>query len=312
MIRSLVVTFFLSLLPYYLTASEPSAFGAGDLNNPNPYGLTSSEEVLLENKNNLRKVVVKSNMQANEVDSIKDKIEGLQGIIDGVSRKSRQNTINLQKLSEKNEQDLKSSDEYQKRVSALIQANTDATTQNTQNIEKIKFVVSELSALIDTINTTYVTKNEYNALVVDINNFKELVVKELKGGSSLSSDLKGMKSSDISQEAFAHYKKKDYDKAIEYYKVLIEKNYKPAKAHYMIGESYYFTKRYADAIAYFKKSASLYSKASYMPYLMLHTAVSMDKTGDDKNARSFYNVVIQKYPDTRYSKSAKKYLDAMK
>ena len=83
--------------------------------------------------------------------------------------------------------------------------------------------------------------------------------------------------------------------AQQQYLYLIEKKYKPARSHYMIGEMNYYRKNYSEAIAYFKKSASLYAKASYMPTLMLHTAVSMEKTGDKKNAKSFYKGIISKY-----------------
>jgi TolA-binding protein len=51
-----------------------------------------------------------------------------------------------------------------------------------------------------------------------------------------------------------------------------------------------------------------YKKASYMPTLMLHTAVAMKKTGDTKNANMFFNALIQKYPNSKEAKSAKKYL----
>ena len=51
----------------------------------------------------------------------------------------------------------------------------------------------------------------------------------------------------------------------------------------MIGQMKFKRKNYADAISFYKKSAALYSKASYMPELMLNTAISMDKTGDKKN-----------------------------
>ena len=96
-----------------------------------------------------------------------------------------------------------------------------------------------------------------------------------------------MKKGDISTKAKSFYDKKYYTKSIEYYSYLIEKNYKPAHAHYMIGEMMFRRKNYADAISYFKKSASLYSKASYMDLLMLHTAISMDRTNDKKNAKTF-------------------------
>ena len=93
------------------------------------------------------------------------------------------------------------------------------------------------------------------------------------------------------------------------YEYLIEKNYKPAYAHYMIGVMNYRRKNYANAIAYFKESAKLYSKASYMPTLLLHTAVAMKRTGDKQNAQKFFKVLMKKYPSSAEAKSAKKYIN---
>ncbi len=307
--RSFLVAIFVAIFPLTLISSEPSAFGAGDLSSPQPYGLTTSEEILLQNKQKLHKVVVKSNNQANEVDSLRERIDGLQSIIESLSEKSQKNKKNIAALEQSNLTKLKNSDEYEKRLSEISQLNSDLSKKNLENLKKLKLVITELSVVIDTINATYITKDEFNALVNDVNNFKELVSKELKNNATpKKSEFENMSNGDIATKARALYDKKHYTKAIEYYLYLIEKKYKPARAHYMIGEMKYYRKNYADAIAYFKKSASLYSKASYMPILMLHTAVAMEKTGDKKNAKAFYKGIVSKYPDSKYAKEAKKYL----
>ena len=303
--RSVLIAFLAMFLPYNLYCAEPSAFGAGDLNNPTPYGLTSSEEVILQNKKNLRKVVVKSKNQANEVDSIRERIDGLQTIIESLSTLSRENKLKLKSFDKKNSDQLKSNNEYEKRLiesiqgnSNLIQVNDNQIVVSTKEIEKLNLIIVELSKLIDTINSSYVTKNEFNLLVNDVNKFKDLVAKELKAKAKAKpkkSKLDGIPNGDIARKAKDYYDKRLYTKALKNYNYLIKKNYKPARSHYMIGEINYYRKHYADAIAYFKKSASLYSKASYMPVLMLHTAISMDKTGDKDNAQAFYNAVITKY-----------------
>jgi TolA-binding protein len=304
--RSFLVTVFVACLPFNLISAEPSAFGAGDLNNPKPYGLTTSEEVVLQNKKKLQKVVANTNNQANRVDSLRERIDGLQTIVESLGRKSQQNKLKLQKLEEQNLENLNTSDEYEKRLSEVTQSNS-------QNIEKLKSAIAELSLLLDNINKTYVSKDEFNGLVGDFNEFKKLVAKELKKSSApKKSKAKNKSNAQVAKEAYAYYKKKYYTKAIENYTYLIDKNYKPAYAHYMIGEMKYRRKNYADAIAYFKKSASLYSKASYMPDLMLHTARSMQLTGDKKNAKSFYRAVVAKYPKSAQAKSAKKYLNSLK
>ncbi|QSZ42250.1 tetratricopeptide repeat protein [Sulfurimonas aquatica] len=292
-----------AVYPILLISAEPSAFGAGNLDSPNPYGLTSNEKVILDTKKKLNKVSVKSNNQANELDSLRERIDGLQSIIESLSRKAHNNKINIQKQNEKNLANRESVDLYEKRLSEVVQSNT-------TSIEQQKIVITEMSLLLDTINTHYVSKDEFNTLVTNVNEFKELIVKELKSNtkSSSKSKLDSMSSSDVYKEAQAYYKKRYYTNAIENYEHLIKKNYKPAFSHYMIGEMNYKRKNYANAISYFKKSSSLYSKASYMPKLMLHTAISMRKTGDKDNAKNFFKAIVAKYPNSIEAKEANEYL----
>lgn len=293
-------------MPFNLISAEPSAFGAGNLNNSEPYGLTSSEKVILQNKDKLKKVVVNSNNQANKVDSLRERIDGLQTIIEGLSRKSQENKLNLKSLENKNSEELISANEYEKRLSEISQANS-------LEIKDLKLLVLELSTLLKTVNESYVSKDEFNTLVSDFNLFKELVAKELKKGvTPKESKLDKTSNAEVEVLAKTNFDKKYYTKSIEYYTHLIANNYKPARSHYMLGEIKYNRKNYAEAIAYFKKSASLYSKASYMPSLMLHTAISMQETGDEKNAKSFYKGVVVKYVTSPEAKLAKNKLSKMK
>lgn len=305
---SVVSALLFSFFPFFLYSAEPSAFGAGDLSNPNPYGLTSSEEVVLETKKKLESVVVKSNNQANRVDSLRERIDGLQSVIEGLSLKTYEIRKDLQTLSDTNQKQAANNDEMGIRLNELSNANA-------QNIEQLKLVVSELSSVVDTINTSYVSKDDFNALVNDINKFKDIVAKEFKTKQKQTKANKegfeGMTTADVYNKAKDLFDKKMYTDAIKHYTYLIEKNYKPAYAHYMVGVIHYKRKHYGDAIAYFKKSSTLYSKASYMPELMLYTAISMDKTGNKTNAKLFYNGVVQKFPDSSEAKEAKKQLGLM-
>jgi len=288
--------------PIFLLAAEPSAFGAGDLTSPEPYGLTSNEQVILETKKKLTQVAQKSSSQASQLDSLRERIDGLQSIVESLSRKSHNNKITVQKLKEDTEQAFVNSNEYQTRVSESV-------TQNTQDIETLKVAISEMSKLLDDINAHYVSKSEFNALVDDVNKFKSLMAQELKS-KKRSSNKKSSKisSAELYNLAKKNYDKKYYTKAIANYEELIRRKYKPAYAHYMIGEMNYKRKNYAKAISYFKKSSQLYSKAKYMPTLMLHSAISMDKTGDHSHAKAFYKAIIAKYPNSKEAEIAKEKL----
>ena len=310
--KTLLAALCVAITSLYLVANEPSAFGAGNLDNPTPYGLTSSEKTVLQNKHALKNVVVNSNNQANKVDSLRERIDGLQSIIESLSRKSQKNKTALASLENKNSEDLKNADEYEKRLAEAVELNSKLAEKNTQTIAKNLLVIQELSKLIDTINANYVTKQEFNTLVNSVNEFKALVSKELKSKvKSKESSLSSMTNGEVADKAKALYDKQYYTKAIEYYTHLIAKNYKPAGSHFMVGQMQFQRKNYSEAISYYKKSASLYSKASYMPELLLNTAISMDKTNDKKNAKVFYNAILSKYPDSKEAKSAQKYLLAL-
>ncbi|WP_455756547.1 tetratricopeptide repeat protein [Sulfurimonas sp.] len=293
--KTILVAYFVAITSLNLVAAEPSAFGAGNLDSSSPYGLTSSEKAVLQNKKNLKKIAVKSNNQANQVESLRERIDGLQSIVESLSRKSQKNKTELASLQLKNTEELKNSDEYEKRLGEVTQQNS--------------LLIKEIKELVDNITNNYVTKKEFNKLVYSVNKFKDLVSKELKGSTkSKKTDLDSMENAEIEKKAKAFFSKKYYTKAIEYYSHLILKNYKPATSHFMIGQMKFKRKNYADAISFYKKSAALYSKASYMPELMLNTAISMHKTGDKKNAKAFFNGVISKYPKSSQAKSSKKYI----
>ena len=299
--KAIINLFIVAVTPTFLLAAEPSAFGAGDLSSPEPYGLTSSEKVILETKDKLKKVAQKSNSQASQLDALRERIDGLQSIVESIGRKTHNNKVSIEKFKEEENASFASSSEYQTRLAASVE-------ENSQQIATLKTSLVEISKLLDNINAHYVTKSEYNTLVKSVNDFKDLVAKELKGTRGSSSASSKISSSKLYNLAKKNYNRKYYTKAIANYEELIKRGYKPAYAHYMIGDMYYKRKNYAKAISYFKKSAALYSKASYMPTLMLHTAISMEKTGDKAHANSFYKAIIAKYPNSAEAREAKKRL----
>jgi len=292
---------FLSFTPALLFSAEPSAFGAGDLSSSSPYGLTPNEKVLLETEKKLKTVTQKSHTQASQLDSLRERLDGMQSILESLGRNVHNNKIAFQKLQDSTNGSFESIDEYQKRLAASIGKNQEA-------IKELLSMSEDMNNSLNRISSDYVQKEEFNLLVKDINAFKLLVAKEMQKKASSRTTHKSIKSADLYNRAKSNYNKKRYSAAIADYEELIKRRYKPAYSHYMIGEMYYKRKDYGKAISYFKKSASLYSKASYMPKLMLHTAISMKKTGDIKHADAFFNAIVAKYPNSKEAAEAKKYL----
>lgn len=292
---------FLSFTPALLLSAEPSAFGAGDLSSSSPYGLTPNEKVLLETEKKLKTVARKSHTQASQLDSLRERLDGMQSIIESIGRNVHNNKIAFKKLQDSTDTSFENINEYQTRLAASI-------SENQQAIKELQALSEDLNASVEKISSEYVSKKDFNLLVKDINAFKLLVAKEMKRGTPSLAKQKSIKSADLYNRAKINYNKKHYTSAIADYEELIKRKYKPAYSHYMIGEMYYKRKNYGRAISYFKKSAALYSKASYMPRLMLHTAISMKKTGDIKHANAFFNAIVAKYPKSKEAREAKKYL----
>lgn len=290
---------FLTLLPLAVPANEPSAYGAGNLDSAHPYGLTPEEKALLETKKQLQHVEVKTKTQESKVESLRERIDGLQTIIEGLAQKNHKLELQIHDLSKKVANDESSVDEYEKRLEALV-------TQNSADISSFKEALDELNA---TLQKEYVSKEELQKIVNDFNTFKKLVAKELKSLAKGSDDsLSKLSKAEILKRAERAYAKKHYTQAITFYKYLLAHNYKPARSSFKLGEIYYYRKDYATALAYYKESAKRYSKASWMPTLMLHTALSMKYTGDKKNAQLFFKALIKKYPSSKAAKIAKKYI----
>jgi TolA-binding protein len=287
--RLLFVTALLTTSVLQLSAAEPSAFGAGDLDSSNPYGLTPTEKNILKNKKTLQSVKQLTHSQKSEIETLRERLDGLQTILEGLAEKAQENKIRLSAVT--------TDESGKKERLALLEESVKA---NEQNIAQFKTLLTDLSQMIDTTNANMVTKDEYNHLVTDVNEFKALVAKELKSmGKSAKAASSSISSGDLATRAHNNFKKKRYTKAIPQFEELIHRNYKPARSHYMLGEIYYYRKDYGKAIAYYKESAKRYDKASYMPTLLFHTAVSMQKTKDTANAKAFYNAVIAKYPDSK-------------
>lgn len=283
------------LLTITASATEPSVFGAGDLNSPNPYGLTHEEKLILENKKELQTVIQKNNMQNAKVETVAERLDGMQGILEGLGQRSNEQSIILQKLQEKLTTDSNGSvslDDLSKQVSA-----------NTENISQFKALLEELSHAVDEINMNYVSKEQFAVLIKQL----KVSVPERPAASSAK-----MSNADIEKEANKLFSQKKYDDAQGYFEQMIQKKYKVSDAYFMIGETQFERKKYKEAVLSYKESASRNEKALYMPTLLLHSGISMEKTGDTATAKAFYQATISKYGGSGASKEAQERLAKLK
>lgn len=249
----------------FLNSNEISVFDAGNLNSDSPYGLTENEQVLLKNRQKVADV-------ATGLNNTNESLEGLKTVLEGTNSQ----IANLEN-----------------RVADLEIRATGKVSKNS-DIEAMKKDIAWLKSQINEINkklgTTPVKKNNE--------------ISENSANSGNSANFENKNSAEILKEAENFYAKKDYTNAKERFEYLTNKNYKPAKSNFMLGEIAYFGKSYSEAIKYYQKSISLNDEADYTPKLLYHTAISFDKIGDKDSATQFYNALKTGYPDSNEAKAS--------
>ncbi|NEW60565.1 tetratricopeptide repeat protein [Sulfurovum sp. bin170] len=250
-----------------LYAYEPSIYGAGDIDSAQPYGLTTTEKSVLEN----RRVV--QNLK-NRVEEQQNRIDGLTTIIEGLNKE-------ILALKE--------------------QVDTSVKGSGSQDPNQTYNMLLELGQMIDQINNNYVTQEDLKEALTGSRPVKQTTT--VSTSSTNSNDI-----STTYRRAVQLFGQKSYQSAKQNFEEALANNYKLASSNYYLGEIAYYTQEYSDAIAYYKKSASLYNKASYMKILYLHTAISLARTGQESQAKAFFQFVIDNYPDTKASEIAKKNL----
>lgn len=288
-----------------LQASEPSAFGAGNLDNPEPYGLTTTEKKIVENRDSLKNTKLKSQENRAQLQSLRERIDGLQTIVEGLTEKAQQNKMTLGGL----DQDRADAQTREQRLQAL---EVSIQTQM-ENLAALKGVLESLATQVEKINTEYVSKDEFNRLVNDVNTFKSELSKTLKSVAVAPAQdpYTSLSSKQLAVDAKAQYDKLYFKNAIPMYEELIRRDYKPAYAHYMIGEMWHYRKAWDKALSYYKESVKRYNNASYMPKLLLHSSQCMVHLGETSNAEKFLRTLIAKYPSSEEASEGEELLNTL-
>lgn len=295
-------------------AEEVSVYGAS--NQDSSYGLSASEKHILKNQSNISNLSSKLEEINSLVKSINGRLEGLESTYEGDSRKLNDLSLKLNQSSD-------------------LASNEQASNVNQSDLNSLKAALTKLTTIVNKINAEYVssteleknmqqfvTREEFEAVK------KAMGIKTPQGSSKTTVEAKEkivdttsavssveLKTADDKIKFMADAKKdydaKVYNSAIPKFEKLIEVNYKPAENNYYLGDMLFKRKKYDQAIVHFKKAAMLNDKASYMPTLLLNSAISFENTKDKDNAKNFYSTLIELYPNSKEAKTAKTNLNKL-
>ena len=260
-------------------ANEPSAFGAGALDSSNPYGLTESERSIVENRQVSLSNKKLLRQQALKIEQMKETIEGLRSVVESMSNKIGRTG---QKLNEISADSAKADSED---IDALQSQIDELKKSSENNYFKIERALEKLTKVMGSAPKTSKKNRPKTEKKVTMNNAQ------------------------LIKSAVSDYRANRHTKAKKSFSILADKNYKPAETNYYLGEIAYYKKQYEEAIYHYKKSVGYYDKADYMPTLLLHTALSFQKQGDNANAQRFFDTVLSTYPESAQANLAVKHLN---
>jgi len=252
-----------------ISISAESYYDSNTEYNQKPKSIPA-KQVIIQNRKTISKLERK-------VEELETRVSGMVSLIEGINTSIAELKVN----------------------GAGVNSSSISSSGSGDNTELIK----ELGAMIDKINNSYVTKSELNKALGKKSSKPKVTFT--KNSTVKKEETKNDSFSTTYSEGVRLYTKKRYDESEKRFILTDRKGYKPAASNYYLGEISYYTKKYEDAIFYYKKSASLYGKAEYIDVLLLHTAISLEKTGDKDEAKIFYNNIINSYPSKKSASIAK-------
>ncbi|MBT0825798.1 hypothetical protein KJQ85_01800 [Campylobacter lari] len=306
--------------------AEISAFDAGKVDTKTPYGLTQNEKLQYENQERLKALNEYYTNLTSKINIAVENIEGLQSVTEGLNAQYSKANTKLLSLEENYQNfDANITQEIQN-LRAYIEENRQIQEKNHQEIQK---VLGEITTLINKINDDYISKEDMNQtitffqseiarvqnqtkitpvvpVVSDDNKTQEIIQDTNKTQDEVievkDDSWKKLQSSEILKKAIDETNKNQFEEAREKFEYLISIHYKPARSTFWLGEIRYKQQDYAGALGFYKKSSAISTKGDYVPKLLYHTAISLDKVGDPKSANKFYKALKTAYPDSPEAK----------
>ncbi|WP_291949681.1 tetratricopeptide repeat protein [Campylobacter sp.] len=310
--------------------AEISAFDAGKVDSKTPYGLTQNEKLQYKNQERLRMLNEYYTNLTNKINLAVENIEGLQSVTEGLNTQYSKINTRLFSLEDSYHNfDSNITQEIQN-LRMYIEENRKIQENNYQEIQKI---LSEITNVMNKINADYVSKDDVNQSIVFFQseidriekregNMTSKVVIQNDNNVSVNQELntsdneanknevvldeswKQLQSSEILKQAIEEVGKNKFNEATSKFEYLINTHYKPARSTFWLGEIKYKQQDYAEALNFYKKSSTISTKGDYMPKLLYHTAISLDKVGDTKSANKFYKALKTAYPDSAEAKAS--------
>lgn len=313
---------FAALIALTAWANEPSAFGAGDLNSPDPYGLTPAEKKIYETDKSLQNIS-RTVLTAEQLQTeLRTEVDGLKSILSGHDEKLREISG---RLSGNDQSILKLQNDMNISISEIRSIVEQNFKLQNENYDKIMKAIGDLGAMIDKINEEYVAHSELKTMLgknyklparankaVDANisavetptASKPVVVAQAQSDDSAQK----MTPETLFTAALENYKKNKLSDAKAKFLELTKSGYKKESVYYYLGECDYKSGNYKEALESFQVSIEADDKSQFVPIILFHTSICLEKLNDKDGAKKILSSLIENYPKHWLNAPAKKRL----
>ncbi|WP_245945597.1 tetratricopeptide repeat protein [Helicobacter didelphidarum] len=256
----------------------------------------------------------------NKIANLEQAVDGLKTVYEGMSATSRQDTLilrgqiekieNLQGIVDSYQNAYKTQTDLVKILQAQVQANTNNIEQINQKIDKLSEAFLQANdEILKQIQVLSQQALDLQNNIQGIQNQPIIETIKMENPNPKKQYNFSSNNTDNLKEAKNLLRQKKLDDAKAYFEYLIDQKFAIAESSYYVGEIYYARKEYNEALPYYKTSASLDSKAKYMPILLWHTAWSFKYLGDKKNYNKFLTTLVALFPTSEQGRKAQDILN---
>ncbi len=292
----------LILIPF-LVFADVDPFSAGLKSG---YGLTEDEKAILQNRK--------------EIKSLEKNLKNLTSKIEDIQNKNSLKFVeydqDISSIKERISVFNSLIDEIDGIRSDLIKSKKNYRDLN-ESVKNIEINISSLHNDLNSLKNRVSILEESVSQIVDIQNKNFNTLK--KSVKDILEQIKGISKNSTISRKDAFYLGRQYffdgklDKAKELFTYSYNKGFLRATSSYYLGEIEFKRHHYKEALAFYKRSVSIYpKKTSFRERLLYHTGISFEKLGNKEAAKLTFEKLIKDYPSSKYADLAKKELAKLK
>jgi len=193
-----------------------------------------------------------------------------------------------------------------------VQTQPVAPVSNQYAVEEVKNELTNLSGRIEDLERSQhqvgkLSRDDFNRLenrIAEVEKSQAVMLEAMRG---MQDRLPPPDPSGLLRDGKQFHQRRDYSSAIESLTRYLEnpRAVNIEEALYLRGDAYFASKNYKKAIVDFSKFQENYTTSKFAPGALLKIGQSFEALGSRDDAKTFYQLLVEKYPKSAEAKQVK-------